>query len=111
MSCWYGFHKNGGRREKEKNRRPSVPFATLLFFSRVGEASPPAQSGAPRTGLQASGSIAIVFEGFFFFDGSCLTIIVIRHFWIWVVAHIYSFLGRRWLLTGLLGEWAEKKIP
>jgi hypothetical protein len=82
--------QKGGRREKEKNRRPSVPFATTLFFSRVGEASPPAQSGACRTGLQASGLIEIVFGGFFFFYGSCLTIILIRRFWIWVVVHIYS---------------------
>lgn len=107
MSWWYVFHKKGGRREKEKNRRPSVPFATLFFFT--GEASPPSQVGhiarAPKRVVQSR----LSFGRFFFFCCSCLTIILIHLFGLWVVVHIYSIWAVVRCQRGCWGTWAEKK--
>lgn len=109
MSWLEWVHKKGGRREKEKNRRPSVPFGfNPLFFSRVGEASPPTTSGVRRTGpSEWFGLKAVMKASFLFVAGSWLNVDLIRLF-AFGLRCILFHLGRRWLPTGLLGVWAEK---
>ena len=61
MSGCMGSQK-GGRREEEKIVRLSVPFAIILFFFRVGEASPPTTKGDWRTDLKRVVIFEIVWE-------------------------------------------------
>jgi hypothetical protein len=111
MSWLVWVHKKGGRREEEKNRRPSVPFGyNPLFFFFTGEGSPPTVSGDRRTGPSEWFSLeAVMKASFLFIAGSWLNLDLIRlfAFGLWC---ILSQLGRRGLPTGLLGVWAEKKI-
>lgn len=61
MSGCMGSQKSG-RREEEKIVRPFVPFAIILFFSRVGEASPPTTKEDWRTDPQRVVIFEIVWE-------------------------------------------------
>lgn len=102
------------RWEKRRGKKSSAACAfwlqPLFFFSRVGKASPPTPSGDRRTGPSEWFSLEVVMKAsFLFVAGSWLNLDLIRLL-AFGLRCILFYLGCRWLPTGLLGVWAEKKI-